>query len=181
VPNAPRIELPRPAIIAAIGLLLLAATFVITKAGDTSSGLSPANTAPASTPSTTTPAPTKTTTTAKPTTPVQPPVTASAGLPRDVARALDAGKVVVLYFYEPAAADDQATRAAVRTARSVNAARVRVFTDVVAHISDYRRIVGALGISQTPAMVVIDRERNARIYEGYLDSGTIRQSVRDVL
>jgi hypothetical protein len=96
---------------------------------------------------------------------------------------LNANKVVVLFFYEPAASDDQATRAAVRAARSAaNPAAgraVAVFQDVVARISDYRRVVGSLGISQSPAMVVIDRKRKADLLQGYLDSGTIRQTVRD--
>jgi len=186
VPNTPRIELPRPAIIAALGVILLALTFVITKAGDdaatTSAGPS-VNTGDTST--TTTPSETTSDTTTTPatteTTPAQPKVEASAGLPRAVAQAIDSNKVVVLFFYEPAGADDQATRAAVRTARSEGGGRVRVFQDVVAHISDYRRVVGSLGISQTPAMVIVDRKRTARILEGYLDSGTIKQSVRDAL
>jgi hypothetical protein len=179
VPNAPRIELPRPAIIAAFGVLLLALTFVITKAGDSASVTTSTDTGTTDTATSTTPS--DTSTTAKPSKPQQPKVVASAGLPRDVARALARGKVVVLFFYEPAGADDQATRAAIRTARGVKPASVRVFTDVVGNISDYRRVVGSLGISQTPAMVIVDRDRNAQIYEGYLDDGTIRQSVRDVL
>jgi hypothetical protein len=178
VPNAPRIELPRPAIIAAFGVLLLALTFVITKPGD-NSGSVPAQTGSAATDTSTTPS--DTSTTATPSKPEQPRVVASAGLPREVARAIDRKKVVVLFFYEPAGADDQATRAAIRTARGVKPASVRVFTDVVGNISDYRRVVGSLGISQTPVMVIVDRDRNAQIYEGYLDDGTIRQSVRDVL
>ena len=188
MPNTPRIELPRPAIIALIGVALLALTFVITKAGDSATTSTPsvdtggADTTTSTSPSDTTPTDTSTTaTTATETTPAQPKVVASAGLPRAVAQALDANKVVVLFFYEPAGADDQATRAAVRTARSEGGGRVRVFQDVVAHISDYRRVVGSLGISQTPAMVIIDRKRTARILEGYLDSGTIKQSVRDAL
>lgn len=183
MPNTPRIELPRPAIIAALGLLLLALTFVITKAGDTGGTSAPATDTgnPADTSTAAAPTDTTTTTTPKPVTPAQPKVVASAGLPRAVAQAMDSNKVVVLFFYEPAGADDQATRAAIRTARSEGGGRVRVFQDVVAHISDYRRVVGSLGISQTPAMVIVDRKRTARILEGYLDSGTIRQSVRDAL
>lgn len=185
MPNSPRIELPRPAIIAALGALLLVLTFVVTKGSETGSG-SGANNPAADTSTTTTPSGSSTSTgTTAPTTkkaaPEQPKVTASPGLPSDVARALDAGKVVVLFFYEPAGADDQATRAAVRTARTAAGNRVRVFQDVVAHISDYRRVTGSLGIAQSPAMVVIDKKRNARIFEGYLDSGTIRQTVRDAL
>jgi hypothetical protein len=95
-----------------------------------------------------------------------------------VARALNSNKVVVLFFYEPAASDDQATRAAVRAVRSAGGG-VALFQDTVSRISDYRRLVGALGISQSPAMVVIDRNRKAQLFQGYLDSGSIRQTVRD--
>jgi hypothetical protein len=97
-----------------------------------------------------------------------------------VARALNSNKVVVLFFYEPAASDDQATRAAVRAVRSAGGG-VRLFQDTVSRISDYRRLVGSLGISQSPAMVVIDHNRKAELLQGYLDSGTIRQTVRDAL
>ena len=183
MPNAPRIELPRPAIIAALGVLILAVTFFVTHGSNTGSGSSSGSSAVDTTTSATTTTDTSTgsTTTTK-TTPAkakEPPVQAGQGLPSDVARALDRHDVVVLFFYEPAGADDQATRSAVRAVRSVR--EVRLFSDTVAHISNYRRVIGSLGISQTPAMVVIDRKRNARLFEGFLDSGTIKQSVRDAL
>jgi hypothetical protein len=179
VPSAPRIELPRPAIIAALGALILAATFAVTKAGDTGGSISgPSTSAPAATTTTTTP----TTTAAKPAKPKQPAVEAGAGLPAPVARALNANKVVVLFFYEPAASDDQATRAAVRAVRRVGSGgHVALFQDTVSHISNYRRIVGSLGVSQSPAMVVIDRNRRAQLLQGFVDSGTIQQTLRDVL
>ena len=188
MPNAPRIELPRPAIIAAIGALILAVTFVVTSGKEagtstpapSSSSASSTTTATTSTSSTSTTTTGTGTTTTKPSVPTQPKLTPGQGLPGDVAAALNANKVVVLFFYEPAAADDQATRAAVRAVRSAGG-EVRLFSDIVAHISNYSRVVGSLGISQSPAMVVIDRHRNARLFEGYLDAGTIRQSVRDAL
>lgn len=196
MPTAQRIDLPRPAIIAAVGVLLLAITFLVTKAGDDNGGsvATPATstatqttTAATGTDTTattgTSTASTGTSTAAAPAKPKQPQVQAGPGLPSDVARALNDNKVVVLFFYEPAASDDQATRAAVRAARSAaNPAAghaVAVFQDVVARISDYRRVVGSLGISQSPAMVVIDRNRKANLLQGYLDAGTIRQTVRD--
>jgi hypothetical protein len=181
VPTASRIDLPRPAIIAAVGVLVLAITFLVTKPGDNSASV--ATPTPAATSSTATTATTSTgttTTAAQPVTPKEPAVVAGPGLPRDVARALNSNKVVVLFFYEPAASDDQATRAAVRAVQSAGGAgRVALFQDVVARISDYRRVVGSLGISQSPAMVVIDRNRTAQLLQGYLDSGTIKQTVRD--
>jgi thioredoxin-like negative regulator of GroEL len=166
-----------------LGVLVLAVTFFVTKAGDNASVSTPA---PATTTTSSTTGTTETntgttattTTTAKPTKPKQPTVTAGQGLPNDVARALNSDKVVVLFFYEPAASDDQATRAAIRAVRSAGGS-VELFQDTVSHISDYRRVVGSLGISQVPAMVVIDRKRHADLLQGYLDSGTIRQTVRD--
>jgi hypothetical protein len=187
VPNAPRIELPRPAIFAAIGVLILAVTFFVTHGSETGSAPSTGSSSSASstgtTATTTTSASTSTstssTTTKKPAEQAPPAVQPGQGLPADVSRALNRHQVVVLFFWEPAGADDQATRAAVRAVRSVPTARL--FSDTVAHISNYRRVIGGLGISQTPAMVVIDRKRNARLFEGFLDAGTIKQSVRDAL
>jgi hypothetical protein len=173
---------------------VLAITFLVTKPGDDNGGSAATPTTTTATATTATGTDTTTTTgtettstdTGTTTTPAkqkQPDVQAGAGLPSDVARALNDRKVVVLFFYEPAASDDQATRAAVRAARSAaNPAAGRVvalFQDVVARISDYRRVTGSLGISQSPAMVVIDRNRKATLLQGYLDSGTIRQTVRD--
>ena len=186
MPNAPRIELPRPAIIAAIGVLILAVTFFVTHGSDTGSAPSTGSSSSASSTGTTATATTSTattstsgTTTKKPAEPAQPAVQPGQGLPVAVSRALNHHQVVVLFFWEPAGADDQATRAAVRAVRSVPTARL--FSDTVAHISNYRRVIGGLGISQTPAMVVIDRKRNARLFEGFLDAGTIKQTVRDAL
>lgn len=182
MPNSPRIELPRPAIIAALGALVLAVAFVATQS-KTSTGTSVPEVSPtktsASRSTSTTQATTTSTTTATPK-PTKPALQPGQGLPTRVAQALDRHNVVVLFFYEPAGADDQATRAAVRAVRTAGPG-VSLFSDTVSRISSYRRLVGTLGISQSPAMVVIDKQRHARLYEGFLDAGTIRQSVRDAL
>jgi hypothetical protein len=187
VPTASRIDLPRPALVAALGILVLAVTFFVTKAGDgngsvavptpTVTKTTATGTGTGTTTSSTGTSTTSTTTT--PAKPKQPTVAAGSGLPSDVARALNSSKIVVLFFYEPAASDDQATRAAIRAVRSAGGGGVSLFQDTVSRISDYRRVVGTLGISQSPAMVVIDRNRNAELLQGYLDAGTIRQTVRD--
>jgi hypothetical protein len=189
LPTATRTDLPRPAIIAALGVIVLAITFLVTKAGDdvgsvavpTPSVKTTTGTSATTATGTDTTASTGTSTAPAPAKPKQPEVTAGPGMPSGVARALNANKIVVLFFYEPAASDDQATRAAVRAVRGAGGSQVRLFQDVVARISDYRRVVGSLGISQSPAMVVIDHNRKAELLQGYLDSGTIRQTVRDVL
>jgi hypothetical protein len=164
-----------------LAVLVLAITFLVTKAGDSVSIPTPAQPAATTTTSagsTTTSGTTATTTPAKPAKPKQPALVAGSGLPSRVARALNAHKVVVLFFYEPAASDDQATRAAIRAAKGAGV-NVALFQDTVSRISAYRRIVGGLGVSQSPAMIVVDRNRKAQLLQGYLDSGTIRQTVRD--
>lgn len=177
MPTATRIEAPRPALIAALLVVVLAITFLVTKAGNDAGSVTSTPSTPAATQTDTT---ATTSTQATQTTPKQPAVAAGQGLPSDVARALNSDRVVVLFFYEPSASDDQATRAAIRAVRSAGGG-VSLFQDTVARISDYRRLVGALGISQSPAMIVIDRDRKAQLLQGYLDSGTIRQTVRDAL
>jgi hypothetical protein len=190
VPTATRIELPRPAIVALLGVLVLAVTFLVTKPGDDAGRVSaPAPAATTNTDTTasgtdtTTSTSTGTTTTGTTAKPAQPAVKAGPGLPSGVAQALNAHKVVVLFFYERAASDDLATAAAVRAVRTAGGSggKVRLFQDLVARISDYRRVVGELGISQSPALVVIDRNRKAELLQGFVDAGTIRQTVRDAL
>jgi hypothetical protein len=168
-----------------LGVLVLAITFLVTKAGDTpsisvTSAPAAGTTTSAGTTGTTATGTTATGTgtAATPAKPKQPGLVAGAGLPAGVASALNAHKVVVLFFYDPAASDDQATRAAIRAVRGAGVS-VALFQDNVSRISAYRRVVGSLGVSQSPAMVVVDRKRNARLLQGYLDSGTIRQTVRD--
>ena len=101
---------------------------------------------------------------------------ASAGIPRPVQRALDARKLVVLFFYKPGSADDQATARGVSALRSRN---VAVFTDPVDRLAKYRKLIGQLGISQAPAVVIVRRDRTARVVQGYIDPATLAQDVAD--
>jgi hypothetical protein len=186
VPNAPRIELPRPAIIALLGAMMLVVTFVVTKGSESGAPALPVpsvgSSAPSATTTTTSTAKTPVAKPAKPAKPKEPPVLPGPGLPAGLARALTRHEVVVLFFYEPGAADDQATRQAVRTMRSVVAGRkVAVFTDTVTHLANYRRIITGLGVSQTPAVVVVDKNRRAAVEEGFVDAGTLTQKVQDAL
>lgn len=184
VPNASRLEMPRPAVIALIGVVLLAATFLVTRGSDE-------GTAPIATPSgSAEPAGTETVTT--PTSPADEPAdnpvekeprgVTGPGLPREVTRAIERREVVVLFFSDPAAADDQATRAAMRAVRrQTSGRRVAIFQDSANNLADYRRVVSAVGVTQIPAVVVIDRRRKARVFEGYQDQGSLRQYVEDAL
>jgi hypothetical protein len=84
---------------------------------------------------------------------------------------------VVLAFFQPGADDRE-------TARSVAALRrgskVSVFTDRIDNVGRYGPIVGAVGVSQAPALVIVDRTRKAHLIEGYVDAETLAQEVADV-
>ncbi len=95
-----------------------------------------------------------------------------------VLRALAARNVVVLFFGQSRSADDRVTRRAVK-ALGRDGDGVRVFTASINDISDYARVVSTLGIEQSPSTVVIDRAGKARLVQGFLDAGSLRQLVAD--
>jgi hypothetical protein len=99
------------------------------------------------------------------------------GMPLAIARALDARRTVVLLFRGNASADDRATARAVAALRGQRG--VAVFSDRIGRFGRYRAVVGELGISQAPAVVIVDRDRSARVIEGYVDPATLAQDVAD--
>jgi len=99
------------------------------------------------------------------------------GMPPAVARALDARKTVVIFFRGSGSADDRATARAVAGVRGDRG--VVVFSDRIGRLGRYRAVVGDLGISQAPAVVIVDRSRSARVVQGYVDPATLAQDVAD--
>lgn len=105
------------------------------------------------------------------------PVPRIAGVPAPVARALAARQRIVLFFYKPGSADDRATARAVADLRGQRG--LAVFTDPIGRLARYRGVIGELGISQAPAVVIIGKDRAARVIEGYVDPATLAQDVTD--
>jgi len=99
------------------------------------------------------------------------------GMPLPLARALDARKTVVVFFRGSGSADERATARAVAGLRGDRG--VAVFTDRIGRLGRYRAVVGDLGISQAPAVVIVDRGRSARVVQGYVDPATLAQDVAD--
>jgi len=99
-----------------------------------------------------------------------------AGVPAEVGRALRDRQIVVLFFGQ-GAADDVATADAVASLRGLK--RVAVFRDGIQNLARYPGIVSGLGVAQAPAIVIVGTERRARLIEGYVDPGTLRQQVVD--
>ena len=99
------------------------------------------------------------------------------GVPPSVKRALDRKRVVVLFFRQSGSADDAAVAGAVSAQRGRKG--VSVFTDNIRRLARYRAVVGALGISQAPAVVIVGRNGEARVVEGFVDEGSLTQQVVD--
>lgn len=179
------VSLPRPALIGIAGLVLLMAAFLATRGAG---GGEPGGGAEAGT--TTPPLASQAQLEREQATEAKPkkPETKAApgdndagavvGVPTGVARALGERKVVVLFFTHRGPADDTATRLAVKQLRK-DGTKAAVFTDSIAHLERYRRVVADLGVSQAPSVVIIDRQRRATLHEGYMDGASLRQLVRD--
>jgi hypothetical protein len=200
VPISVGMAVSRPFLLAVLGLALLAATLMASRNAQQTSDASkpvtqtsvakppkskaPASKAPASkaAPHASKPAPEKHSTTssvagqhAAPRAQAAPRHT-PLSKPAAVARAIGNRKVVVLAFFQPGA-DDQADKAAVGAVRARHLAAV--FTDGIRNIGRYGPVVGALGINQAPAIVIVDSKRHARLIEGYVDPETLTQEVSD--
>ena len=102
---------------------------------------------------------------------------AAAGLPRAVAVALAKGQTVVLFLSDGKAADDRSTAKAVAGLKG-DVPNVKIFKDRLSRLGSYRAIVGRVGVSQVPAVVIV-RGSQARVVEGYVDPETLRQQVLD--
>jgi hypothetical protein len=97
---------------------------------------------------------------------------------RKAARAVAQHRKVVILFANPQGADDRAVGSAVR-ALDRETAGVVVLSDRVGNVDKYGSMVEDLAISQTPAVVVIDRRGTARLIEGYVDAESLVQVVAD--
>jgi hypothetical protein len=96
---------------------------------------------------------------------------------RKAAKAVADGKKVVILFQNPDGLDDRAMRGVMRQLDART--RAVVLTDDVEAVERYGSLVEDLGVSQTPAVVLIDSRGEARLIEGYIDTDTLAQAVAD--
>jgi hypothetical protein len=108
------------------------------------------------------------------------PAAAITGVPKPVAKALAADKVLVLLFWNKDSADDRAVKQAVAKADRWNG-RVVVQTAPIQSIAKYGRITRGVDVQQSPTVVVVDRNLAATSLVGYVDRQTVDQAVVDAL
>ena len=194
--------LPRPVLLALLGVALCAAAFLATRtANDTGDAVTstapvtqpkpavkphakPAKKAHARHAAPATAAKPETKPATKPDVATKKPETAAKPAPNsDVAKVLPAikalgrGDVVVFFFSRPGPADDTGTRQAVNSVRGDKG--VTVFSVGLEDIEVYRPVLAGAGVSQVPAVVVIRGGEKARLLQGFVDARTLRQTVAD--
>ena len=182
---------PRPVLLALLGLALVVAAFLATRSGQGESVTPPVKTKPApglkaTDPGKAAPGATRSQTPARPAAPAVKKPKPKAAIPADVqkaADALDANKVLVLLFTKPGAADDTQTRLA---SRAVQRMKGVVFVQAgIERLAAFRPMLdssaSSLGISQIPATVIVRPGRQAVLLQGFVDPGTLRQNVADAL
>jgi len=104
-----------------------------------------------------------------------------AGLPLPVAKAVAEHKILVLLFWNPKAADDRMVRRELRSVGSRHRKEVVVHIADVKNISRYAPVTRGANVEQSPSVVVVGRDRQATVLEGFTDRETIRQAVYDAL
>jgi hypothetical protein len=199
--------LPRPVLIAILGLALCAAAFLATRSandtGSTVTSVSPQPTPlvkhhakpghPAAKPHKVVPAKphhaaapqaaakpqpaTKPQVTTKPATPAKPPVSPDVAKTLPAIKALGRGDVVVFFFTHRGAADD--TGAAIAIRGLAHEKHVKVFKVGLNQLETYRPVLAGAGVSQVPAIVVVKAGHKARLLQGFVDARTLRQTVAD--
>jgi hypothetical protein len=137
--------------------------------------------APAETPA----APAQTATPAQPATPAAPaapakPIKTATRLDGPIVREMRAGKVVVVLFWNAKAADDVATRGALREVPR-HGGKVAVHVVPIADVARYPSITQGVTIAQSPTTLVIGRERNTRVITGLTEPRELAQAVGDAL
>jgi hypothetical protein len=95
--------------------------------------------------------------------------------PAEVRRAVNRNQIVILFFRQRGA-DDDAVAGAVNSVRGRRG--VVVFTLPVGKAPKYSE-VGAAGVVRAPTVVLIGRDEEPRVFEGFIDSTTLSQAVAD--
>ncbi len=113
------------------------------------------------------------------------PAEALAKLPTDISSALKARKVLVLGVlsedakpWRPVADDDRYVRNALKKANRYDG-QVVVKQVALDKLSAYGSLVNELGVTQSPSIVVIDRDLKGTVLIGYADTVSINQVIAD--
>jgi hypothetical protein len=102
----------------------------------------------------------------------------NADNPQRLMRAVSQHRKVVLFFGQ-GGLDDKVTAESVHKLERKAKGRALVLTDSVQNVRRYGEMIQNLGVSQTPAIVIVDRRGKAHLLEGVVDPETLAQEVAD--
>ena len=104
---------------------------------------------------------------------------AELGLPASVAKAVAKDKALVMLFWNKDAYDDQAVRGELRKIDR-HKGKVKIHVASINDVARYAAITRGVNLEQSPTVVVV-KGNTADALVGYVDRGTINQTVSDVL
>jgi hypothetical protein len=107
------------------------------------------------------------------------PADKALGLPVPVAKAVAQKKTLVMLFWNKRAYDDQAVRRELRGINRHNG-KVQVHVASIEDVARYAPITRGVNLEQSPTVVVV-KGGTADALVGYVDRGTINQTVSDVM
>ena len=99
---------------------------------------------------------------------------------KSVVNAIDAHKVVVLLFFNPSAADDQAVKRELGGV-SAHGGQVAKFAVPVSQLAHFQAVTTRVAVTSSPTLLVIDKQGQASSLVGYVDQLDISQRVADAL
>src|SRR4051812_22886043 len=105
---------------------------------------------------------------------------ALATVPAGVRKAIEARKMVVLGFFNPEALDDRATQKQLKKVWTFHG-RASVHTASIVDVQRYQVITRGVDVSQSPSIVVIDRNRKAQLLTGYVEHLAVEQAIMDAM
>jgi hypothetical protein len=105
---------------------------------------------------------------------------ALASLPAGVRKALVARKIVVLGFFNGKALDDHKTETQLDKTWTFHG-RASVHRASISDVQRYAVITRGVDVTQSPSIVVIDRNRKAQLLTGYVDHLAIEQAIVDAM
>lgn len=100
----------------------------------------------------------------------------AAGMPTPVYSALKDDKIVMIFFWEPDAKDDERTNDAVLNLQDYRGSSLKVFREQIANKSKYDGIAQAGELTQTPSMVILYKDE-ATTAQGYMDAAAINAKI----
>lgn len=100
----------------------------------------------------------------------------AAGMPTPVYDAVKKGKIVMIFFWEPKAKDDERVDDSIKNLQKYRGSSLVVFREEIANKSKYDGIAQAAELTQTPGIVILYKDE-ADTAQGYIDSAALNTKI----